>query len=222
VSETIKAYYAILGVSRNATDDELKKAYRNLAKLYHPDVNPSPDAHEKFIEISEAYEVLRNPSSRANYDQILEQKEARSYQETRYSYGQTSGSAAYYEKYERDRQQAQKQAYTYADMPIEDLIGKVLGFVYETGRTLLVGDRDRPRLSFFDYVRMGFYGIILTICLIISFTGIGTIPGIAIAFLHINSMWKDEHFIGIVPFILTTIVADILVIILLISWLSNL
>lgn len=54
----MKDYYQILEISPESTVDEIKQAYRRLAKLYHPDVNKQPDAHEKFIEISEAYEVL--------------------------------------------------------------------------------------------------------------------------------------------------------------------
>ena len=53
-----KDYYAILGVNKNATEDELKKAYRKMALKYHPDKNKEPDAEEKFKEIAEAYEVL--------------------------------------------------------------------------------------------------------------------------------------------------------------------
>lgn len=53
-----KDYYKILGVSRGASDDELKKAYRKMALKYHPDKNKAPDAEEKFKEIAEAYEVL--------------------------------------------------------------------------------------------------------------------------------------------------------------------
>lgn len=63
-------YYEVLGVGRNARDDEIKKAYRNLAKKYHPDVNKAPDAEEKFKEISEAYEVLIDPDKKANYDRF--------------------------------------------------------------------------------------------------------------------------------------------------------
>ncbi|MEM3880619.1 MAG: molecular chaperone DnaJ, partial [Candidatus Bathyarchaeia archaeon] len=61
-------YYEILGVSRNATKEEIKDAYRKLAMQYHPDRNKSPDAEEKFKEISEAYAVLSDDEKRRQYD----------------------------------------------------------------------------------------------------------------------------------------------------------
>jgi len=61
-------FYEILGVSRNATNEELKSAFRTLARKYHPDVNKEPDAEEKFKEINEAYGVLSDPDKRAAYD----------------------------------------------------------------------------------------------------------------------------------------------------------
>ena len=61
-------HYEVLGVSRNATDDEIKRAYRELARKYHPDSNPDPHAEERFKEITGAYEVLRDPERRRRYD----------------------------------------------------------------------------------------------------------------------------------------------------------
>lgn len=64
-----KDYYEILGVAKGADGDEIKSAYRRLAKKYHPDLNKTPEAAEKFKEINEAYEVLGDDKKRANYDQ---------------------------------------------------------------------------------------------------------------------------------------------------------
>jgi molecular chaperone DnaJ len=61
-------FYEILGVGRNATQDELKQAYRKLAKKCHPDVNKDPDAEERFKEINEAYAILSDEKHRASYD----------------------------------------------------------------------------------------------------------------------------------------------------------
>jgi curved DNA-binding protein len=66
-----KDYYKILGVSRNASQQEIKEAYRRLARQYHPDVNPDdPQAQERFKEINEAYHVLSDPEKRAKYDRL--------------------------------------------------------------------------------------------------------------------------------------------------------
>jgi molecular chaperone DnaJ len=63
-------YYEVLGVSQDATDKEIRSAYRKLARQYHPDVCDEPDAHERFQEIGEAYAVLSNGERRANYDRF--------------------------------------------------------------------------------------------------------------------------------------------------------
>ena len=65
-----KDYYAILGVDRTASAEEIRKVYRKLARQYHPDVNKSSGAESRYIEINEAYEVLKDPEKRAKYDQL--------------------------------------------------------------------------------------------------------------------------------------------------------
>lgn len=83
-------YYEVLGVSKTATDDELKRAYRKLAKQYHPDANPDnkEEAEKKFKEINEAYETLSNPQKRKMYDQFGPEGPA--------GYGGGAGGANYY------------------------------------------------------------------------------------------------------------------------------
>ena len=64
-------YYEVLGVSKTASEDEIKKAYRKLARQYHPDLHPDDkDCAEKFKEVNEAYEVLSDSSKKARYDQF--------------------------------------------------------------------------------------------------------------------------------------------------------
>lgn len=65
-----KDYYQIMGVSRDASQDEIKRAYRKLARKYHPDVSKEAQAEERFKEVQEAYEVLKDPQKRAAYDQL--------------------------------------------------------------------------------------------------------------------------------------------------------
>jgi len=65
-----KDYYKIMGLARGASQDEIKRAYRKLARKYHPDVSKEKDAEAKFKELGEAYEVLKDPEKRAAYDQL--------------------------------------------------------------------------------------------------------------------------------------------------------
>jgi curved DNA-binding protein len=67
-----KDYYEIMGLARDATQDEIKRAYRKLARKYHPDVSKEADSEERFKELGEAYEVLKDPEKRAAYDELGE------------------------------------------------------------------------------------------------------------------------------------------------------
>jgi curved DNA-binding protein len=71
-----KDYYEIMGVERDATQGQIKRAYRKLARKYHPDVSKESDAEERFKEVGEAYEVLKDPEKRAAYDQLGRQWKA--------------------------------------------------------------------------------------------------------------------------------------------------
>ena len=65
-----KDYYKVMGVARDATEAQIKQAYRKLARKYHPDVSKEKDAEARFKELGEAYEVLKTPEKRAAYDQL--------------------------------------------------------------------------------------------------------------------------------------------------------
>src|SRR2546428_6997366 len=111
-------YYEILGVSRSATEDDVKKAYRKLALKYHPDRNPDDrhEAEERFKEISEAYQVLSDPERRTLYDRF--------------------GHAAF-------AQGAPGGAGFDFGGNFEDIIGDLFGDFFGTGRTR--GGRGRAR-----------------------------------------------------------------------------
>jgi curved DNA-binding protein len=114
-----KDYYKTLGVAKTATDAELKKAYRDLAKKYHPDKNPgSKTAEEKFKEISEAYEVLKDPEKRKKYDQLG--SNWKQYQNTG-----TGNADDWFKQYSSGSQQG--GSYQYSGN-LGDLFGNIGGF----------------------------------------------------------------------------------------------
>lgn len=114
---TQKSYYEVLGISQSATADEIKRAYRKLAKQYHPDMNPAKDAEVKMKEINEAYEVLSDTTKRQQYDQFGHAASQQQYQQP-YGYGQqTYQGGQQFTSFEEmlaamfAQQQRQQQAY---------------------------------------------------------------------------------------------------------------
>lgn len=141
-------YYQRLGLSRQATKEEIKKAYRKLALEFHPDRNKSSDAHEKFIAINEAYLILYDDEARHKYDIEYDShfgKKADFKQE------QTEKEEFKQKRYEESfddadlndwSTKARNQGTKYAKMAFDDFSKLVIGFVKETGfqlgNTLLV------------------------------------------------------------------------------------
>ncbi len=110
-------YYAILNISNRATKAEVIKAFRELAKKYHPDKNSSSNASEKFREVFEAYEILKNDSKRELYDHFWNEH---------YLNKKSVSFNEYEPKFEERKQKAHQQAESYSKMPYEDFINSAL------------------------------------------------------------------------------------------------
>jgi curved DNA-binding protein len=100
----MKNHYQILEISKNATQDEVKKAYRKAALKYHPDHNPSDKEAFFFKEIKSSYEVLSNPIKRKQYDNIIKrQNQSKEYKTTYYQYKTTTKENVFYGDFQKRR-----------------------------------------------------------------------------------------------------------------------
>lgn len=112
-----KDYYNILNISNNSTKAEIVKAFRELAKKYHPDKNYSPDASYKFREVFEAYEVLKNDEKRKIYDH---------YWNIKFKDKTVTSQTDFEPEFKEQRESAKQTAEKYSKMPYEDFINSAI------------------------------------------------------------------------------------------------
>src|SRR5437879_6420994 len=120
-------FYQILGVPRTASQDEIQRAYRKLARIYHPDVNRDPGAEDRFKDISEAYDVLSDPQTRRRYDafgrdfrQVPEDVDPEVWRRSRAGAGAGAGQA-------RSGRESGGFSFSGGDIDLEDLLGGIFG-----------------------------------------------------------------------------------------------
>jgi len=153
----MKDYYKILEINPNSTKDEIRKAYRRLAKQWHPDMNKSENAHDKFIEITEAYEILIDDHNRAHYDAMR--------------------NNTYYSKNESDfydkQEEARSKGEYYSSISFEEFLLKAFEVIAEVGKATLFGEDEFNRsITFKNYIGIGLRGWLSVLLLILSFTGV--------------------------------------------------
>lgn len=222
----MKNYYEILGVSKKATSEEIKKAYRQLAKKWHPDACSDANAHEVFVRITEAYEILIDEEKRRNYDQVLEYNEAEasrrradeersrtSYSSSGYSrtadnqydkearsaYSNNDYSQRASAKYHEDVREAQRRAETYYGMSLDRLLSQVIDVVAYVAKETVkytVCGED-VELSFKERMSIGFKGVILVIMIILTFTGVLAPLTIPIGLMVFKLLMHKGKFIGV-------------------------
>lgn len=183
--EVLKNYYKILNINKNASKEEVKSAYRKLAKVMHPDVNKASDAKEKFQELAEAYEILYNDSSRKAYDDLIR------------SCMQKSPSAR--EKYQNFRQneqrKAREQAQKYYYMSLDEVLTAAT-------KTLLHGAKaGQAELNVKVYHILGFRVMLCWGLISLMGTVILTIPAIVLISYVIKGFFYNGKFVGIIPVI---------------------
>lgn len=131
-------YYKRLGLRKNATKEEIKKAFRQLALQYHPDRNKNPDAAQRFIEVNEAYLILYDDEARQKYDREYDyhyREEYVAHEEPSYQYDYSQNNSTVFNDPDLNNwsNKAREQGNEYANMTFDDFSKMVLGFVKETG-----------------------------------------------------------------------------------------
>ena len=176
----MKDYYKILGVKPNSSKDEIKKAYRKLAKEWHPDINKSENAHERFIEITEAYEILVDDHNRAQYDAM--------------------GNDSYYSQdgndFSRKQEEARRKGEYYSNISFDEFLAKVFEVIVEAGKDTLFGeDQFNENITFKKYIGIGLKGWLSVLLLILTFTGV--LAPVTIAILLKMNLIAKGRIVGI-------------------------
>lgn len=176
-------YYKILGVDRKATTMDIKNAFRNLAKKFHPDKNKSFEAHEIFVKINLAYENLKDKTSREKYDEEYAQFLKRKTQDERYN---STGKERYYDKdWARRQEEFKKKAESYSAMDFGDFEGVLDSIAYvgkkiKRGAEAVWGFVLLVVFGFFSFLilvnifstnDLGMSLFLLFICLAMTFSG---------------------------------------------------
>jgi len=221
-----KNYYKILGINKDANNQEIKSAYRELAKRWHPDICKEPNAHEMFIEISEAYEILVDPSKRQQYDRYFnyeQQSKGQSYRDTQNERNrQYENTDANYDNYRRAQEEARRKAEEYASSDIEDLLYTLFGIVFKIGeqaaKTVIYGlegeqKQDGSKVSLFENFIIGIKGVLLLVAIILILSLVGSPIGIPLGILVVRSLWHKGRFVGILPLIGNTIIVALILIV---------
>jgi curved DNA-binding protein len=149
--ENFRNYYEILGVARDASSEEIKKVYRRLARLYHPDLNPGDKAaEEKFKDIGEAYEVLSDPNKRLQYDQF-----SRVWKRGFTKKGATPNFRTWENRSHNGRSEQKEDDYFRQFPDFESFVDQLLGRRRETKVGVASGERPRVPASSSDPFRPG-------------------------------------------------------------------
>lgn len=182
-------YYGILGISPNASEEEVKKAYRNLIKVWHPDVCSKPNAHEQSVKIIEAHKILSNPQTRSEYDYL------RNHHQRAHTSQSTTADSNRDSNFARAQQAARKQAEEYVQKGLEELLDMLLA----AGRYVWKGEKSfsSKEFSFSSRVATGFKGFLLLTMVILTFTGVAAPVTIPVGFLAAKSLFHEGKFIGI-------------------------
>lgn len=186
----ITNYYEILQVDKNASLEEIRSAYRKMALKHHPDKSQDPNSQTIFLQVVEAWEILRDEKKRKLHDKLLlnpQNAEAE------------SDDFKIYREYQSD-----------AEVIARDLLKKsydvfvaCLGGLALVSGYVLIGDTHK--ISFGDKLLTGFFGVLIIILIIIAFTVVGAPIALPLIICISKSLQIDGHFIGVGNLIINTI-----------------